>query len=233
MKYTPVFALVALVLVTGAGCMKKAPAPTPIPQPTPSPTDVREPVMPTPPTSANESGAMLFTIDTKLSTVGWFGERKVGNEHAGTVGIKAGEVVVKDGIPLRGTVTIDMSTLTATDSAAEMVNKHLKSDDFFAIEKYPTAMFTFKSAEKVEGNKFNVTGDLTIKGNTHSITFPATIVAGANGSYVGDASFSIDRTKWDIRYGSGKFFDSLGDKVIEDEIDFTVHIVTGASQELK
>lgn len=233
MKYTAVIGLMAVLLVTGAGCAKKTPAPTPEPV-QPTPVSVTEPAMMAPPQpTQNEVGASLFVIDTKASTVEWHGERKVGNKHTGTIAIKEAEVVVKDAMPLRGTVVIDMATLTANDSAAAMVDKHLKSDDFFAVETYPTSVFTFKSATKGEGDTYNVTGDLTIKGNTNSITFPATIVKNANGTYTGDATFSIDRTKWDIRYGSGKFFDSLGDKVIEDNIDFKIHLVTGQPQELK
>ncbi len=233
MKHTTVLGLVAIILLTGAGCMKKPQAVAPLTA-QPEPMRVTDQAMPSSPeTMMDETGASLFAVNVAESTVEWHGERKVGNKHTGTILVKEGEIVVKNGVPLRGSVVVDMASLHANDSAAAMVDKHLKSDDFFAVETYPTAMFTFKSATKTAGDTYEVTGDLTIKDHTNSITIPATIVRAANGTYVGDASFSIDRTKWDIRYGSGKFFDSLGDKVIEDTIDFKVHLTTGGAQEIK
>ena len=98
---------------------------------------------------------------------------------------------------------------------------HLKSDDFFGVETHPTATFVLKSAEKKSGNEYTVKGDLTIKGITKSIEFPATVKVSGN-TLEASAEVVIDRSKFDVKYGSGSFFDGLGDKMIYD--DFTLDI---------
>lgn len=182
-------------------------------------------------------GTVAYTVDPEASTLEWYGERTVvgGNKHRGVVDIQSGTVYVTDaGEIVGGSFTVDMTTIAERDSdgslnAEAMVVNHLKTDDFFSVETYPTATFDITSVTALEVTEVgapnaSVTGDLTIKGNTHEITFPATINE-VDDMLVADAEFSIDRTTWDIRYGSDKFFAGLGDKIIADEIEYTLHIV--------
>ncbi len=236
MKHISSLLLVVAVVVTmGAGCFKKAATPTPT-TPTPMPSEMPAP---TPSTSMEDdatlAASMVFEVDTTKSSLEWYGAKKVGGNHRGTIGIKVGEVAVKDGMPLSGALTVDMATIATTDQkAGDALNKHLKSPDFFDVEKYPTASFQLKGVQKIAGttNEYTVTGDLTMKGITNSITFPATIT-GSDAGYTANAVVKIDRTKWDVRFGSGKFFDSLGDAVINDEFELTIKLVTKAGQEVK
>ncbi|MGY5352839.1 YceI family protein [Wenyingzhuangia sp. IMCC45533] len=156
-------------------------------------------------------------IDVKKSTIKWVG-KKVTGKHNGTISFKSGEVIIKQGALVGGTFIVDMSTINTEDLSGDYKNKldgHLKSEDFFGVEKYPEATFVITS---VEGN--TVKGDLTIKGHTEKKAF--TLVKKGN-TISGD--IEIDRTKFDIRYGSKSFFDNLKDKAINDEFELTVNIV--------
>ena len=115
-----------------------------------------------------------------------------------------------------------------------MVN-HLKSDDFFSVEKNPVATFTITkiapySAKKDEAATHYVTGNLTIKGITHEISFPAEITF-SDDLMTAKAAFAIDRTKWNVRFRSGSFFENLGDKMIYDDIKFDLTLVAEKASE--
>ncbi|MCY1720559.1 YceI family protein [Prolixibacteraceae bacterium Z1-6] len=181
------------------------------------------------------NGKKSFDVDTKASKVYWTG-KKVTGEHTGYLAVKSGTVLVEGGKVLNADVNLDLSTIECTDLTGEWKDKlvgHLKSDDFFSVEKHPNATFKI-TAVKDAGDKNTVVGDLTIKGITHEISFPADVkVAGETLTAIGTAS--IDRTKWNIKYNSGKFFDSLGDKMIYDEfeIKFELTAVAGETLSLK
>jgi len=113
-----------------------------------------------------------------------------------------------------------MTSLTSTDLSGEYqgkLNGHLKSEDFFGTEKFPTATLVFKSIVAKGANAFNVSGDLTIKGIKNPITFDLATTANS-----ATTKFNVDRTKYGIRYGSKSFFDSIGDKAIDDEFELSV-----------
>ena len=113
-----------------------------------------------------------------------------------------------------------MTSLTATDLTGEYqgkLNGHLKADDFFGTDKFSTATLVFKKIVTKKPNTYTVTGDLTIKGITKPVTFDLATTANT-----ASTAFKIDRTKYDIKYGSGSFFDSLGDKAINDDFDLVV-----------
>ncbi len=170
-------------------------------------------------------------VDTKKSKVYWTG-KKVTGEHTGYLKINDGTVVVKDGTPQSAQIKMDMNSVECTDLEGEWKDKligHLKSDDFFSVEKHPVATFEAKAFKK-SGAKHTVVGDLTIKGITHEISFPVDVTV-EEGSLTANGTAKIDRTKWNIRYGSGKFFDGLGDKMIYDdfEIKFELVAVEGES----
>lgn len=178
--------------------------------------------------------ATTLKLDTKASKLTWYGKKVTGG-HDGHLSIKSGEVKFEKENLVGGEFILDMNTITNNDVEspewkAKLVD-HLKSDDFFNVKKFPTAKFTIKKAEKEKGDTFKITGDLTVKGITHSINFPAKITGSGN-IRVADATVKIDRLKWDIKYNSGKFFDAkkLGDKLIYDEIELKMNLKTAPAK---
>jgi len=162
--------------------------------------------------------AHAMKVDTKASKVTWEG-RKLGGSHHGTLAVKSGDLEVAKGALTGGTVVIDMTSLKDEDlTAPEMNGKlttHLKSDDFFSIEKNPTSTLKITKVEPKDG-KTEITGDLTIKGITHPVTFLADVKADAK-SVTAKGNFEVDRTLYDIKFRSLKFFANIGDKVIKDQ----------------
>lgn len=167
-------------------------------------------------------------VNTEASTITWTGTKVVGKSHTGTLQLKSGSLDITKGELKGGSFVIDMTTLTDTDLEGEWKDKlegHLKSDDFFGVATYPTASFAITSVKSTGDNTYDVTGDLTIKGKTESISFPATISEKGKG-YEAIANVTFDRSKFDVRYGSGSFFDNLGDNAINDDIQLEVSLVT-------
>ena len=163
--------------------------------------------------------AQTKNINTATSSIEWLG-KKVTGQHNGTVNFKDGTLVFKNNKLAGGTFTVNMTSLTATDLSGEYqgkLNGHLKADDFFGTEKFPTATLVFKKIGVKSANVYNVTADLTIKGITKPVTFELTV----NGN-TATTTFNVDRTKYDIKYGSKSFFESIGDKAIYDEFELKV-----------
>jgi polyisoprenoid-binding protein YceI len=168
--------------------------------------------------------AQNLTVDIEKSTLAWHGE-KVTGEHDGMIELKEGWLSWNDDKLTGGEFIIDMSSITNTDLKdaeynAKLVN-HLKSDDFFGVEKFPTAKLEIKSSENFSNSKAKVKAHLTIKDITHPIEFEAQ----KDGNWF-MAEIVVDRSKYDVRYGSGSFFDNLGDKMIYDDFTLTVKIAT-------
>ncbi len=171
-----------------------------------------------------------LSVNTEASTITWTGTKVVGKSHTGTLALKSGSLDISKGKLKGGSFVIDMTTLTDTDLSGEWKEKlegHLKSDDFFGVATYPTAEFTITGVKSTGDGAYDVTGDLTIKGKTESISFPASVKESGD-AYEATASLTFDRSKFDVRYGSGSFFDNLGDNAINDEIELEVKLVTGA-----
>jgi polyisoprenoid-binding protein YceI/DNA-binding MarR family transcriptional regulator len=177
------------------------------------------------------AGAKTFVIDAAASSLEWYAS-KVTGEHNGTVPIKGGELAVENNKLSAGKFTMDMTQIVVLDlTDAETNGKltgHLKSEDFFSVEKSPESSFELVSAEAIEGAaagaaNYNVKGNLTIKGITKAISFPA-IITMSESELTANAEVAIDRTEWDIKYGSGKFFEGLGDKMINDEFKIKFNI---------
>lgn len=179
-----------------------------------------------------KSEKIAFNIDTKASKVYWTG-KKVTGEHTGYLSVANGTVHVENNAVVGATLTMDMKTIACTDlEAGEWNDKlvgHLKSDDFFSTEKFPEAKFTVTSVKKSAGGEYSVVGDMTIKGITNEISFPAKMKV-ENGSVVAEGTATLDRTKWNVQYGSGKFFQGLGDKMIYDEFEIKFDIKAKAEQ---
>ena len=166
-------------------------------------------------------------INTAESVINWKGY-KVTGQHYGTVMLKDGNLEYKDGMLAGGSFSIDMTTISVGDLEGDYKGKlegHLKSDDFFGVNNYPTA--TFVITEVVSSCKpgdYRISGDLTIKEATRPIKFNAQITEEGN-NHVATAEITIDRADYDVRYGSGSFFDNLGDKTIYDEFDLEIKLV--------
>jgi polyisoprenoid-binding protein YceI len=163
--------------------------------------------------------AQAKKVDASASTINWVG-KKVTGQHEGTVNLKDGALVFAGKKLTGGTFTVDMTSLTSTDLSGEYqgkLNGHLKSEDFFGTEKFPTSTLVFKTVTAKTTDVYTVTADLLIKGKTNPVTFDIAV----NGN-TASTKFKVDRTKYDIKYGSGSFFDNLGDKAISDEFELAV-----------
>ena len=140
-----------------------------------------------------------------------------------------GNLAFDNGVLTGGSFDIDMKTITCTDMTGEYADKlvgHLKSDDFFGVATYPTSKFVItKVVSRGKPGEYKIIGNLTIKNKTKEIKFDANVKESGT-TYVAEAAIKIDRTDFDVRYGSGSFFDSLGDKTIYDEFDLNVKVVT-------
>lgn len=160
-------------------------------------------------------------IDVAKSTVKWSG-KKVTGEHHGTIRIKEGNLEVTGGKVNGGKVVMDMTTISDADANAKLEG-HLKSDDFFSVTTFPTSELVITKVES-NGNKHTFSGNLTIKGVTNPVSFSATSAKDAENT-VYEGSITIDRSKYNVRYGSKSFFDNLGDKVIYDDFTLDFHVV--------
>ncbi|MGV3588547.1 MAG: YceI family protein [Adhaeribacter sp.] len=184
-------------------------------------------------------GATSLTVDTEASTINW-NAKKVGGAHNGTVKLAKGTLNL-DGTKLTGgNFVMDMTSIKDVDITNEGMNQkltgHLKSEDFFGVEKNPTSTFNITKAAPVGKAKdgvanYNITGNLTIKGITHPVTFPATVKVNGN-SAEATAKITVDRIKYDIKFRSG-IIGTAADKIIEDTFTLDVKLVAGKSSTAK
>ncbi|MCQ6958606.1 YceI family protein [Mucilaginibacter aquariorum] len=166
-------------------------------------------------------------IDTKKSVVAWKGSSLNGlNTQTGYVYISKGELLIDNSQPVSGTVEVDMNTIEDKKHGREnkLVN-HLKDPDFFEVEKFPFTTMVITNIKPIDGGNKKVKGNLTIKGITHPVTFPAKIVF-KDGIVEANGRLVIDRTKWDVRYKSAKFYENLANQTMSDSIEFQMRIVT-------
>lgn len=175
--------------------------------------------------------AAEYEIDKSKSTVKWNG-KKITGEHYGTVNIKNGHLQVEDNIVQSGVIEMDMNSIKVDDLTNESMNQkltgHLKSDDFFSVEKHPNAKLELKDVVHKSGNNYTFTGDLTIKEITHPVTFDATMdVKGEKLTAKGEVE--VDRTLYDIKFRSGKFFSDLGDNLIYDTFTLNFDVVANSA----
>lgn len=174
------------------------------------------------------SATNTLEVDTNASIVVWKGY-KVTGEHTGTVKVKKGSIILNNGYLTGGSVEIDMTSIKDTDMEGEYAGKlegHLKSEDFFGTAHFPTSKFeiTRVIAQDTKGN-YKVIGNMTIKETTKEVKFFANL--SQNGSKMTfKGKVTIDRSEYNVKYGSGSFFDGLGDKTIYDEFDLDVTLVT-------
>ncbi|MFI5221934.1 MAG: YceI family protein [Bacteroidia bacterium] len=173
----------------------------------------------------------IVKMDVPQSTFNWHA-KKVTGEHKGTVKFQNGEVILQNNQLTGGLFNVNMTSIEDLDLSGEWHDKlvnHLKSDDFFSVVKYNTATLKINSAEVISGakpgeNNYSIKADLIVKGITQEITFLAFVIISKD-RVVANASFLIDRTKYGIKYGSKSFFESIGDKAIDDNFEVTVRVV--------
>ena len=174
-----------------------------------------------------------IAVATEKSKLEWSG-KKVTGQHNGIVKIKSGDLYVDNEKITGGSFDIDFTTIEVLDLKDSEMNakltNHLKSDDFFGASNFPTGKFVISSIESVnddKGNNAKVNGSLTIKGITKPVSFPAKVTVN-NGKVTASGEFTIDRTLWDIKFRSGKFFENLGDNLIYDDFTIKLNLAAGA-----
>jgi polyisoprenoid-binding protein YceI len=173
------------------------------------------------------SKPVVFKVDNETSKLTWAAKKATG-DHNGQVKVSNGSFAVESNTLKGGSFDIDLNSITDTDLTDQASNDKLvstlKSETFFNTEKYPKASFAIVSATKTGDNQYNVKGNLTIKGITNPVSFPATVaISGKKLNAI--AKITIDRTKYDIKFRSKNFFENLGDKVIYDDFDIDVALV--------
>ncbi len=180
---------------------------------------------------ANTMASSSYMVNAAASTINWEGSKLVGGGHVGTINILDGQLIVADNKIVGGKFAIDMASLNNSDLEGDMKGKlegHLKSDDFFSVESYPTASFVITSLEAVEGKPditHHITGNLTMRDSTRSITIPAMVAMDGNTIKATSTNFVIDRTEWGVRYGSGTVAGIAQDNIINDNVGLKISLV--------
>ena len=173
-----------------------------------------------------------YQIDTNQSTIEWFG-RNPNTKHFGTVRISKGQIQIENS-NMTGTVEIDMDSIENInlegDELQPVLVSHLKSDDFFLVKAFPKAKFNINGGKLAEephlsSPNYEVSGTLELRGVKADLAFASTIAPSDDNGLVAEAHFDIDRTRWNVIYGSTRFFENLGMHLVFDLISFQVRIV--------
>jgi len=178
-----------------------------------------------------EAESMEFVVDTAASVIEWKGEKPTGT-HTGTIKVTDGSFMANDSVVESGTFVIDMKSIEVTDLEGDEksnLEAHLKGTvegkegDFFNVTEFPEATFEVTGVMEKEGQSM-LQGNLTIKEETKNVSFPVSISKDGENIEITSEEFTIDRTKWNVNYGSKSVFDGLGDKFINDEIVLTINL---------
>jgi polyisoprenoid-binding protein YceI len=175
-----------------------------------------------------EDTSVTYNANTEESTIEWKGFKPTGS-HNGVIAISEGTLNVNDDVIKSGDFMIDMGSISVKDIPEEdednaKLKGHLTSADFFDVETYPKANFEVTGIDTVNG-KTMLSGNLTMKDVTNNISFPVRTELKDGIMTLKSETFTIDRSKWNIKYGSKSFFDNLGDKFINDEIELTIRLI--------
>ena len=175
-----------------------------------------------------EEASMVNNVDLTASIMTWKGTKPTGS-HDGTVAFKSGGMLLENDVLKGGEFVIDMNTIKNLDmvgsDGAANIEKHLKAPDFFDVEVYPTSKFVITSVLEVEGS-LAVTGNLTIKDVTKSITIPASVSTVEGITTFESELFNIDRADFNVKYGSKRWIEGLKDKFIDDLVEMSFTVVT-------
>lgn len=185
--------------------------------------------------TASADNAEMYMVNTANSVINWTGSKPT-KQHNGTIKLNKGVVFVTNGTVTGGDFELDMNSITDLDMEGGGKSKlegHLKSGDFFQVDSFPTGNFAITNVEAdgVNENGYNVTGNLTLKGITKSVTFPANIQMQDGALSAVSSAFTIDRTLWDVKYNSGTI-GTLADNIIHDEVGLVLQLVA-AKQEVQ
>ncbi len=161
------------------------------------------------------------------SEINWWGyklAKTAASSHTGTVDLKSGNVVMKGNQVTGGTFVMDMTTITSTDLEGDRqkkLNEHLKHGDFFETNKFPEAVYKITSVQKNKDQvyRFKINGTLTVKNQTHPVSFPANITVEKGTVTIVSDKFSFDRQKFGVSYQS-----SMKDVLIKNEVDMKVKV---------
>ena len=171
---------------------------------------------------------MASNVDVTSSAISWKGSKPLGS-HLGDIKLLEGNMTMSDGKLTGGMFVIDMKSINTTDLQAgkgkEKLDGHLKSADFFDVDQYPTSKFVITKVED-KGSKIHVTGDLTIKDVTKSVTIPATLSTENGVTTFKSETFEINRVDYNVKYGSKSIFANLKDKFINDEMELSFSVKT-------
>ena len=166
----------------------------------------------------------IYNIETVQSQITWTGREVSTSYHYGTLDFVSGNFEISNGAIVNGEFIVDMTSINNQDMEGDRkarLEGHLKSDDFFSVESYPTAAISINSSELISDGKWNVSADLSIKGFTHPVNFE--MISSEDGL---SANLVFDRSKYDVRFRSGSFFENLGDKLIYDDIELSINLIT-------
>jgi len=173
-----------------------------------------------------------WALDSERSVLGWVG-RNPGGSHEGTLRFRAGEVTVQEGRVSKGVFEIDMGSIEVSDLSGEMADllkRHLESDDFFAVARHPLARFEITRLTPLEGAtpgapNCDAEGKLTLRGVTNPVAFPAIVAMRGENELALEGHFDIERTRWNVNYGSGKLYAHLGMHLVNDHISIQVRVL--------
>ena len=167
----------------------------------------------------------IYNIENETSYITWTGREVSTSFHYGTIDLTSGQFELSEGLITSGEFVVDMTTIKNQDLPSEFaqdrLETHLKSDDFFSVEAYPTAKISISQSEKISDGKWLVLGNLTIKDFTHPIEFEM-----INSIEGWNATLVFDRSLYEVKFRSGTFFEMLGDKMIYDDIELEINLKT-------
>lgn len=184
-------------------------------------------------TTTPAAATITYVFDLAASELKWEGSKVVGGAHDGTIGLKSGELVWGKG-PVSSVVVVDMNTIVNTDlkkaGSKKKLEGHLKNEDFFHVTEYPEAKLSAKSfTATAKPDIYKVEGEITIRGVTEPITYETKLKKNDDGAVEGQGVLTIDRTKFNVKYNSARFFPDLGDKIIKDEFTLSYNFKAKSS----
>jgi polyisoprenoid-binding protein YceI len=173
-----------------------------------------------------------YAVDLERSLIGWVG-RNPGGSHDGTLRFQSGRVTALEGRIAKARLEIDMTSIEVADLAgemAELLRRHLESDDFFAVERHKVATLTIERMTPIAlatpgAPNWQAQGSLTLRGVTQPVEFPAVVAMRNGGDLTIEAHFDLDRTRWGVHYGSGRLYAQLGMHLVNDHVSVQVRVV--------
>lgn len=183
---------------------------------------------------ATETSA-TYTVDAAASTIGWKGSKVISSSHTGTIAIEEGSLSTENGNLTAGSFTIDMTSIKNTDiedaeKKAQLLG-HLSSEAFFGVDSFPKGKFEVTKAEIIEndenGATHKISGNLTLRGITREITFPATVTMEED-KITATAATTINRMEWNVSWGNEKDAgarEKLKDNFISNDIELNINLV--------